>query len=123
MGLFSSLYQWWGAADAKPARQRSPHWPAVRAAHLKRFPECAACGGAKALEVHHKQPFHAFPGLELIDSNLITLCEAPGRNCHYSLGHAYNWRGWNPHVEDDAAMFRQRVEQSRALAQTSKGAA
>ncbi len=51
------------AALAPP--RRSPHWPAVRAAHLRRFPTCAACGTFKGVQVHHVRPFWLFPALEL----------------------------------------------------------
>ena len=40
---------------------RSPRWPAVRGAHLKRNPTCAACGTKDKLEVHHVRPFISLP--------------------------------------------------------------
>jgi 5-methylcytosine-specific restriction protein A len=66
---------------------RSPHWSTVRKRHLEKFPTCAVCGGNVKLQVHHRHPFHLHPELELEESNLITLCEAPGRNCHLIFGH------------------------------------
>lgn len=89
---------------------RSPHWPKVRAEHLKRCPTCAACGGKDNLQVHHVQPFHLHPDLELDDANLITLCEKPGHCCHFVFGHNYNWKTWNPHVREDAARQLRRVK-------------
>lgn len=100
----------------KPGAVRSPHWCSVRAAHLKLHPVCEACGGTDHLEVHHEAPYHVHPERELSEDNLVTLCEAPGKDCHYALGHAYNWHGWNPDVRADAIIFRKRVERSRVLA-------
>lgn len=97
---------------AKPSAARSPHWPAVRAAHLEIEPECQACGGIDALEVHHVRPHHVHPELELEQDNLVTLCEHPGRNCHFVFGHAHHWHGWNDHVRRDVAVFREREKAS-----------
>lgn len=96
-------------SQAKPAAPRSGKWPATRAEHLRREPTCAACGTSQDLEVHHVQPFHLFPALELDQSNLITLCEQSGRNCHYFFGHGYNWHCWNPTVREDAAAFLKKM--------------
>lgn len=84
---------------------RSPHWPAIRRAHLAREPSCQACGGVDQLEVHHIRPFHLHPDLELDQANLITLCEHPAHNCHFHVGHFFNWHAWNPRVRSDAARF------------------
>lgn len=102
--------------------KRSPHWPAVRKKHLAKYPTCAACGGTENLEVHHRQPYHFHPDLELIDSNLITLCEHPGRNCHLTFGHGGNWRGFVPEVESDAAGHLQRVRMSAKYAKLGETA-
>src|SRR3990167_9872544 len=82
---------------------RSPQWPKVRAEHLKKFPNCALCGGNKVIEVHHIQPFHLKLELELEFSNLITLCEE-GKNgvtCHLHYGHLGNYRSFNKDVITD----------------------
>lgn len=84
---------------------RSPQWPAVRAAHLKKEPSCQACGGTDHLEVHHIAPFHVSPALELDETNLITLCEKPGHCCHFVMGHFHDWSRWNPAVRDWAARY------------------
>lgn len=91
---------------------RDPKWPKVRVNFLLKQPYCRACGGIKYLQVHHKKPFHKFPTLELVESNLITLCESPGHNCHYVFGHNLHWSGWNDHVEEDVVIFIQRVNES-----------
>jgi len=87
---------------------RSSKWPAVRKEFLKWNPVCAACGQADALNVHHIEPFHVRPDLELDPQNLLTLCEAgPARcNCHLLIGHSGNWKAWNPKVRQSAAYFR-----------------
>ena len=89
---------------------RSPKWPAVRKAHLKAHPTCAACGGKDHLQCHHIQPFHLFLELELIESNLLTLCESPGHNCHLTFGHAYDFQAWNPTAVEDATWWLARVQ-------------
>jgi 5-methylcytosine-specific restriction enzyme A len=82
----------------------------VRARHLVANPNCAACGGTANVEVHHIQPFHLFPDLELVDSNLITLCEKPGYECHFVFGHYHDWYKYNPDVITTAAAYLQAQE-------------
>lgn len=85
--------------------QRSPQWSGVRAQHLAQYPACAGCGRDTFLEVHHIQPFHLFPDLELSPENLITLCERPGHDCHFHFGHFLDWYKYNPNVVADAQAF------------------
>lgn len=96
---------------------RSSHWPTVRKHHLEQHPACAVCGGTEKVEVHHKQPFHLNPALELDPANLITLCEANkgGVNCHLHYGHLGNFKAFNPTVESDAAAWAQKIK-TRPLA-------
>jgi 5-methylcytosine-specific restriction endonuclease McrA len=113
MGLFASIVDKVSASALIPqcavraalsiANPRSPHWPAVRAAHLRAHPCCAACGGTEDLQVHHIAPFHLHAHLELDPKNLITLCEKTGHWCHFRIGHVYDWRSWNCFVVEDAA--------------------
>jgi 5-methylcytosine-specific restriction endonuclease McrA len=87
----------------KPLSLRSPHWETVRKNHIKLEPSCAACGIKSHLQVHHKLPFHLHPELELVQSNLITLCEQAGdAGCHLKIGHLGDWKSFNPNVETDA---------------------
>lgn len=88
---------------------RSPRWPAVRGAHLKRNPTCAACGTKDKLEVHHIHPFHLFPNLELDPSNLLTLCETGG-NCHLMIGHLKHFKSYNIAVRKDAEALLQKIK-------------
>lgn len=86
---------------------RSPRWFAVRAAHLRQFPTCAACGGKSDLEVHHVVPFQLDPSLELVPANLLTLCEPH----HLLFGHLMNWQSWNVNAPKDAAEWREKIKQ------------
>lgn len=87
-----------GLIEAKPEESRSSAWPHVRLEHLKIEPFCQACGDTVFLTVHHVLPFHLFKNLELDPTNLITLCENPGFNCHYFFGHNRNWHRYVPDV-------------------------
>ena len=73
-------------------------WPAVRDA-FARNKFCAACGTRSQIEVHHLQPFHLVPKLELEASNLVVLC----RSCHLVFGHLHSWESYNPSCVNDAA--------------------
>lgn len=86
---------------------RSGRWATVRRQHLELEPSCAACGRSKDLEVHHIQPYHERPELELDDGNLVTLCGDP---CHLVFGHLLNFKKSNPQVREDAAAYRRRIE-------------
>jgi 5-methylcytosine-specific restriction protein A len=97
-----------GRLDPPPviaAAPRSPRWAGVRKAHLRDHPACAACGTATAPEVHHMVPFHCDPTLELVPSNLQTLC----RPCHFLVGHLTDWASYNPAAPADAARWRGKV--------------
>lgn len=93
--------------------RRASQWPKVRAAHLNKNPTCAVCGGTKKLEVHHIKPFHLYPGLELEESNLETLCESGrgGLNCHLQFGHGGNFKKENPKVKTDAGYWSARLRE------------
>lgn len=89
--------------------RRSSKWRSVREAHLREHPRCEACGDDKNLEVHHVKPYHLFPELELVRSNLMTLCcHGPGgMNCHLILGHCGNWLAYSADPISNAYLFRQ----------------
>jgi hypothetical protein len=96
--------------------ERSPQWSRVAREHLLREPRCMACGyRGKKLQVHHIKPFHLHPHLELDPQNLITLCEARGREHHLLLGHLDAWESYNENVRADARHFhRKSAAQIRA---------
>ncbi|HLZ64251.1 MAG TPA: HNH endonuclease [Ktedonosporobacter sp.] len=86
--------------------ERSPEWARVAQVHRLREPACVACGyRGKKLQVHHIKPFHLHPHLELDPENLITLCEARGREHHLLLGHLDAWDSYNEHIRADAKHF------------------
>lgn len=85
---------------------RSPQWPRVRAQHLRMQPICQACGTRDKLQVHHVKPFHVDPALELDPSNLLTLCEKPSHDCHFTWGHFHDWSRWNPNVRSMVDEYR-----------------
>lgn len=88
---------------------RSSQWPTARRNHLRLHPACAACGGVHCVQVHHKQPFHLHPELELDPNNFITLCECSPGDDHLRIGHLGNWKSFNPHVVEDAALLLKRA--------------
>jgi 5-methylcytosine-specific restriction enzyme A len=94
---------------SKPAHERSDGWPAVRRAHILKESRCMACGGVTHLEVHHLWPFHLYPERELDPTNLITLCEQPGRFCHLVFGHYYDFKKFNPHCREDVLWWSTRL--------------
>lgn len=88
---------------------RSSKWPAVRAAYIKAHPNCAACGSSENVVAHHVFPFHLYRDLELIPSNLMTLCENGG-NCHLMIGHLKNFKSYNLQARQDAEALLQKIK-------------
>jgi hypothetical protein len=81
--------------------KRSACWAKARKSHLKRQPECQACGQTGSVSVHHCRSFHTRPDLECDVTNLITLCEKSDRfgfNCHLVIGHCGDWGITNPGI-------------------------
>lgn len=91
----------YGSREAK----RSPKWPAVRAAHLKKHPRCEVCKKTTDLEVHHVEPFHLHPEKELDPGNLMTFC----RDHHFLFGHLMDWDSYNPNVRRDVAEWSEKI--------------
>lgn len=84
---------------------RSGCWKSTRENHLRREPFCQACGTAKDLEVHHCVPVHLDKTRECDPANLITLCGGK-RNCHWAVGHGYDWQAYRPDVRELANTMR-----------------
>lgn len=90
----------------KHGHERSTEWHRVAKEHLRREPACMACGyKGRKVQVHHIKPFHLHPKLELDPDNLITLCEARGREHHLLLGHLDAWDSFNEHIRADVKHF------------------
>ena len=117
--MWEWLWKKW-RAFGKPVQERSPHWSRTRAAFLKKHPTCAACGRKEDLNVHHKIPFNVQPKLELVESNLITLCEHETWNCHLVIGHAGSWKRFVPNVDEIAEMALE-VLKSRMVDKNNNG--
>src|SRR5271169_2073406 len=85
------------------APRRSSQWPKIEKEFLSKNPDCGVCGSRKNLNVHHCQPYHLHPELELVESNLTTLC----RVHHEWWGHLGNWKSFNAEVRADSAAWAQ----------------
>lgn len=103
--IFKKLFQFF--TQSVDYASRSSSWPRVRKEHLENYPNCAACGRNKKIEVHHIKPFHLNPELELDPNNLISLCDDP---CHFVFGHLMNYRSWNTYVIEDCAKYCDRIK-------------
>lgn len=82
-------------------KERSGKWAALRKKVIVAHPYCAYCGGTEKLQSHHIRPFHLHPELELVESNVIVLCETEGTDHHLRIGHAGNFKDENPNVVED----------------------
>ena len=77
-------------------------------------PRCAVCDSSRSLEVHHLQPFHLRPDLELEPLNLLTLCDGLwGLNCHFVFGHLRRWRAHNVFAETDAVKWYAKLNRAK----------
>jgi hypothetical protein len=95
-------------------RARAGAWRRVRAEHLAKHPVCEVCGRTTNLNVHHIYPVSIAPELELVEHNLITLCET---SCHFMFGHFFNYHCYNKDVRKMAAAFRRDMHRNRRCAQ------
>lgn len=100
--------------ERKKETQRSHEWRNIRDQHLESNNSCAACGSKNKLQVHHIQPFHIKPELELTLSNLITLCMSD-QDCHLMIGHGDDFKCYNPEVVDDAKKFFKSSVEERTM--------
>jgi 5-methylcytosine-specific restriction enzyme A len=102
--------------DVGISAKRSAHWPTIEKHFREKYPTCAACGGSKRLNVHHIQPFHIFPELELDTNNLISLCMGK-LECHLRLGHLGNFKTYNPNIIKNAAAALKHPDRFDKIAQ------
>lgn len=92
--------------------KRSAQWDEVRDEFIKKHPSCAACGSTEKLQVHHIIPFRIRPDLELVESNLISLCMS-NNECHLMIGHGGSFHCYNPSVEEYCRQYAESKESSR----------
>ena len=86
-------------------RARSSFWNEVRDEFVKENPKCAVCGSVK-IAVHHKLPFFLYPELELKKSNLISLCDWRGNNCHWIVGHCkMSWICYDERIDETSTLL------------------
>jgi 5-methylcytosine-specific restriction endonuclease McrA len=90
---------------ATTAAPRSKEWPRVRDEFLSQEPCCRVCGAKNGVEVHHIEPFHLKPELELDPANLMPLC----REHHLWFGHLGRWSSWNADVRADASEWHLKI--------------
>lgn len=89
---------------------RAPGWGRLRNDFIKASPSCAACGAVElGMQVHHIQCVHIFPELELVWTNLITLCS----DHHLKLGHGGNWKKWNRNIVEICRLMLEGVVEDR----------
>ncbi|MBU0665338.1 MAG: HNH endonuclease [Proteobacteria bacterium] len=89
---------------------RSPGWKKVREGRIKiDGKRCRACTKKFNLQVHHIQPFHLQPELELDLDNTLTLC---GR-CHLLIGHLDCWQSANQNVLVDVTTISLRIKERK----------
>ena|SRR3990167_1773377 len=94
---------------------RSPRWNEIRKEFLKTHLKCEACGRIRGIVPHHVLPFHLFPQYELLEKNLIALCEGPIVNCHFLFGHCYlSWKSYNENVWES-------IESIKEIRKNAKG--
>lgn len=90
--------------------QRSGQWSSVSKAYIEHHPQCEMGMHnptlLNPLNVHHIQPFHEHPELELDKNNLIVLC----RFHHFIHGHLKNWSRSNPQIRKDCKTLNDRIK-------------
>ena len=80
--------------------KRNSGWHKASEAYIREVGQCEFCGAKLGeegveLEVHHVEPFHVRPDLEMEKSNWAVLCRKP-HDCHRLVGHFRNFSLWNP---------------------------
>lgn len=85
---------------------RSSHWNKFRNDFLKVHPFCEACG-VRAETAHHILPYSVDNSMELIENNIIALCN----ECHLVLAHLKSFRRYEKDIREVAKAFRTKVEE------------
>jgi hypothetical protein len=108
--VYARLPYWLRPTYILAARQRSNEWRRVRNEHVANHPACEVCGRSANVVVHHIFPVSIAPELELVENNLITLCETP---CHFMFGHFFSYHCYNKDVRSMAKRFRAQMRKRR----------
>lgn len=88
--------------EKQKEKTRSTQWPAVRDEYVREKKKCESCDSTERLQVHHVEPFHLRPDLELSKSNFIAMCMGENE-CHLKIGHGDDFKAYNPDVRLHAA--------------------
>lgn len=91
-------------------KQRSSRWPAFKKEFEKKKPKrCAVCGNENS-QLHHKIPFAKDPSKELLESNVLWLCEGEGTlNHHRGHGHLGSFLSFNEKIDEDARIWSEKI--------------
>ena len=103
-----NLLEAWQSRDSLRllGSRRSPDWRDFRNEHVKDY--CEFClKDNLPLEVHHIQPFHLFPELELDPDNVVTGC----RPCHLKFFNLGSFRSYNIDVKEDIEKMSTKIKQ------------
>ena len=87
---------------------RDSKWNDFRRTYIKN--RCEVCGSKKSLSLHHHIPVHIDKSKELEVSNVSTLCDWRGNNCHLSFGHLGSFYSFNPEVKKDIEIWYNKVQ-------------
>jgi hypothetical protein len=90
---------------------RDPAWEALSLKFRKAHPSCWGCGRPTQV-AHHVKPFHLFPALELVESNLAAVCDL----CHLCLCHLGDFHLYDPTCLARLRDHLARVRRGQALA-------
>lgn len=107
--------------EKSKSKNRSSCWDETRDNFILLNPSCAACGSLKKLQVHHIKPFHLYPELELVETNLLVLC-MDINECHLRLGHGGSFKSYNPKIKIHAQRFfmETNIEVKKSIQESSK---
>lgn len=108
--LWTKTMSWFWPRKLLSLRENSARWNKLRIAHLKKEPECAACGRRGELEVHHIIPVSFDSNKQFDPNNLITLCASP---CHFVFGHFFCYHCYNRDVRKMVAEFKKTMQHKK----------
>ncbi len=92
--------------EIKFGARRSSRWSSLRNSYIQVHPRCEVCGTKKKLECHHLKDYSHYPELELLESNLWTLC----RTHHKLFGHLNSWYSLNNNCIEDSNIWINKIK-------------